>query len=131
MGEFLDRIESASPTGDRDRTLEAVRGVFYAMMQGGDEAGCREVAALLPEDLETLWKPALFTCLREQRSPDGPPADGDFVARVRRRVPDLEPEEIERLTRAVVDGLAPHLSEEERARLLGTAPGELVGDGTG
>lgn len=131
MGEFLDRIQSASPAGDHDRTLEAVRGIFYAMMQCGDEEGCREVAALLPEELETLWKPALFTCLREHRSPEGPPDDVDFVERARRGIPGMEPGEIERMTRAVIDGLAPHLSEEERERLLRKTPPELVGDGPG
>lgn len=131
MGEFLERIQSASPAEDPDRTLEAVRAVFYAMMQGTDEHGCREVAALLPEELETIWKPALFTCLRDHRSADGPPPDADFVERVRRHVPDLEPEEVERLTRAVLDGLVPRLSPEARERLLGEAPGELVGDAAG
>ncbi len=129
MGEFLERIQSASPAEDPDRTLEAVRGIFYAMMQGTEEAGCQEVADLLPEELETLWKPALFTCLREHRSGDGPPADADFVDRVRRRVPEMEPDEIGRLTRAVLDGLAPRLSEEDRDRLLRSAPAELLGDG--
>lgn len=131
MGEFLERIQSASPVEDPDRTLEAVRAVFYAMMQGTDEHGCREVAALLPEELETIWKPALFTCLRDHRSSDGPPREADFVERVRRHVPDLEPEEVERLTRAVLDGLVPRLSEEAREKLLGKAPEEMVGDAAG
>lgn len=131
MGEFLERIQSASPTEDPDRTLEAVRGIFYAMMQGTEETGCREVADLLPEELETIWKPALFTCLREHRSPDGPPADASFVDRVRRHAPDMEAEEIERLTRAVLEGLAPRLSEEDRDRFFRAAPAELVGDSAG
>lgn len=131
MGEFLERIQHASPADDPDRTLQAVRGIFYAMMQGAEEDGCREVAGLLPEELETLWKPALFTCLREHRSSDGPPADASFVERVHRRVPDMEPEEIERLTRAVLDGLAPRLPEEDRDRLLRSAPADLVGDPAG
>lgn len=131
MGEFLERIQSASPAEDPDRTLEAVRGIFYAMMQGTEETGCREVAGLLPEELETLWKPALFTCLREHRSSEGPPSDASFAERVRRHAPDLEDEEIERLTRAVLDALAPRLSAEDRDRLLRSAPPEAVGDAAG
>lgn len=131
MSEFLERIQSASPAEDPDRTLQAVRGIFYAMMQGVEEDGCREVAGLLPEELETLWKPALFTCLREHRSDEGPPADATFADRVRRHAPEMETEEVERLTRAVLDALAPRLSADARERLFRSTPPELVGDAAG
>lgn len=131
MGDFLDRIQTASDLEDPDRTLEAVRGVFYALMQADDEGGCRTTAALMPEELETLWKPALFTCLREHRSEDGAPAGQSFVEAVRRRAPEVEPAEVERLTRAVLDGLAPYLSEEDRDRLLRISPEGTAGDTAG
>lgn len=131
MGDFLDRIHSATTAEDPDRTLEAVRGVFYALMQADEEGGCRTVASLLPEELETLWKPALFTCLRDHRSEEGPPTYRSFVEAVRRRAPELEPDEVGRLTRAVLDGLAPYLSKEDRDRLLRATPEEMAGDAAG
>lgn len=125
MGDFLDRVQDHSSFGDRDRTLQAVRAVFCGLMHGNGEASCREVAGLLPGELETIWKPSLFTCLREHRSGNGTPGPADFTAVVRRRMPELDSDEVAEVTRAVLLGLEPYLSAEDRERLERRLPERL------
>lgn len=138
MSEFLDRVQKASDLRDHDRALEAVRGVYYALFVGTGDEGAREAAGHLPEDLETLWKPALFARLREDAFTGGPGGDGAgppdreaFVARVRRHAPALEEDAVERVTRAVLRELRPHLSADGRSALAPGLPDQLRNDWTG
>lgn len=123
--EFLDHVQDASPTRDRGRVLDVARGVFYALLRASGPRRCREVADLLPEELETVWKPAFFTCLRENRSPNGPPAGSTFLDLVRRRVPDMDEEEFRGATSAVIDSLRPYLTPGEIEQLSSCLPDEL------
>lgn len=125
MGDFLDRVQSHSSLGDRNLTLEAVRAVFCGLMYGNGESHCREVAELLPGELETIWKPSLFTCLREHRTGNGTPRESDFTAVVQRRMPDLEAGDVAEVTRAVLLGLEPYLSPEDRRGLERRLPERL------
>jgi len=131
MGDFLDAVRRDSHFDDRDRTLEAVRAVFCGLMFGNGETHCREVAELLPGELETVWKPALFTCLREHRSANGTPAPSDFAGVVRRRMPELDDEQVDAVSRAVLRSLSPYLAPEDRTRLERLVPERLRGDREG
>lgn len=125
MGDFLDEVQRHATFRDRDHTLEAVRAVFCGLMYGNGEAHCREVAELLPGELETVWKPSLFTCLRDHRSPNGTEPAGDFTTVVRRRMPDLDEDEVDALSRAVLRSLEPYLSPGDRNRLERLVPERL------
>lgn len=137
MSEFLERVQRASGLRDPDRTLEAVRGVFYALLLGAGNGQVRDAAEGLPEELETLWKPALFACLRqdgEARAPagsSGRDAREDFVDRVRRQAPDLDGEDVEEVARAVLRELRPRLSPDARSRLIAAVPDGMRDDWTG
>lgn len=124
MGEFLEEVQRHATFSDRDHTLEAVRAVFCGLMYGNGEAHCREVAELLPGELETVWKPSLFNCLRDHRDPNGE-RSADFVGVVRRRMPDLNDDEVDALTLAVLRSLEPYLSPRDRDRLEELVPGRL------
>lgn len=128
MSEFLDSVQKASDLRDHDRTLEAVRGVFYALFLGGEADRAREAAKHLPEELEALWKPALFARLREEDGAGGSFGDDDFVARVLRRAPELDGVGVERVARAVLRELEPHLSAEGRSELAPALPDHLRDD---
>lgn len=131
MSEFLDRVQKASDFRDHDRTLEAIRGVFYALLLGAADGDARAAASHLPDDLETLWKPALFACLREGEAP-GSPLDGEaFADRVRRRVPGLEGERVERVARAVLGELRELVPADGRFELAGGLPVHLRDDWIG
>lgn len=125
MSDFLDQVQRHATFRDRDHTLEAVRAVFCGLMYGNGEAHCREVAELLPGELETVWKPSLFTCLREHRSANGTEGPPDFTGVVQRRMPRLDEDEVDALSRAVLRSLEPYLSRRERARLTRLVPDRL------
>ena len=143
MSEFLDRVQASAALEDHDQALEAVRAVFYALFRGiGNGSGrepTREASEHLPEDLETLWKPALFACLGEDRAAGeetsgvGTGASGSeaFVVRVRRRAPDLDSERVERVARAVLHELRPLVPSEGRSALARGLPDHLRDDWTG
>lgn len=125
MSEFLERVQATSAVGGHDRTLAAVRGVFYALLRRADDGRTRELADHLPEELEALWKPALFACLRES-DPDGRGAeDPSFVERVRRRAPELDEEGVEEVARAVLRELRPRLAPDARSELAGALPDRM------
>jgi len=65
--QFLDRLERDAAVADREAALEGARAVFHALLESGESGDPDDVAALLPEELETLWKPAYYSCLRERR----------------------------------------------------------------
>ena len=135
MSEFLDRVQASSTLRNHDRALEAVRGVFYAVILGAGDGEPRDVAEHLPEELETLWKPALFACLREGVEGDDeaprPPDRSAFVARVRRQAPELDGERVDRVARAVLRELRPHVSADGRSELAPGVPDHLRDDWTG
>lgn len=127
MSEFLERVQKSSALGDHDRTLDAVRGVFFALFLGVADGQERAAAEHLPDELEILWKPALFACLREEDEAgagERPDAEA-FVARVRRHAPALEGERVEPVARAVLRELRPRLSADGRSRLAAGLPDHL------
>ena len=131
MSDFLDEVQRHSSLEDRDRTLDAVRAVFCGLMYGNGESHCREVAELLPGELETVWKPSLFTCLREHRKRNGDAPPADFTGVVRRRMPELDEDQVDVVTRAVLRSLSAYLGPEERRRLESLVPQRLQGEPEG
>lgn len=126
--QFLDQVQRETAVEDRQRALVGVRAVFYGLMAGPSRADLRRLVALFPEELETLWKPAFYTCLRDRRERTGGPS-GSFLERVRRRarpetgdVDDLDPL---RMSRAVLDALRSGVSDLDRRTLDGFVPEEL------
>lgn len=121
--EFLDRIRHGTGAiGDRGRALDIARGVFFALLRS-HASSCREVAELLPPELETIWKPALFTCLRREGEPGS--ASDDFLSHVRERVPDLKDPEARAAVASVLRALKGHLGPSEQAELAGLLPDDL------
>lgn len=137
MSEFLESVQATSSLGDPDLTLDAVRGVFYALLLGAGNRHVREASDHLPEELETLWKPALFACLREEGDPAAEGGTGDapgpeaFANRVRRQAPELDGEGVEKVTRAVLQELRSRISARARSELARGLPAHLRDDWTG
>lgn len=122
--EFLDQVRHGTGAiGDRGRALDIARGVFFALLRTPGSSS-REVAELLPDQLETVWKPALFTCLRREGEPVDARAD-DFVSHVREQVPDLEEPEARAAVASVLTALKDHLGPPEQAELAGLLPDDL------
>lgn len=122
--EFLDLVQDTASLQDRQQTVEGVRALFRALMEGQPDADAREIAALLPEDLETLWKPAFYRQLRGN-GPGAGPGGTSFPEQVRRHAPDLSDEQVDRLCRAVGAGLHQHLDAEQRTALEAYLPAAL------
>lgn len=120
--QFLSQVEPSLPAGRREDAVSTVRAVFRALMSEPGRAELEEFRTLLPEDLETLWKPAFYTCLRKQDAGEGGTNGAGLTARVRSEMPDLSPEEAREVARAVVDGLRPHLTVEQETRLEAFLP---------
>lgn len=120
--EFLSQVEPSLPAGRREDAVATVRAVFRALMSDPGRVELREFRTLLPEDLETLWKPAFYACLREQDGQAEGTNGAGLTARVRSEMPDLSPDEARELTRAVLNGLRPHLTVEQQTRLDGFLP---------
>lgn len=140
MSEFLDRVQASASLESHAQALDAVRGVFYALFRGlGNGHGreeTRNASDHLPEELETLWKPALFACLGEDRAggrkaSSGEAGGGAFVDRVRRQAPDLDGDGVERVARAVLGELRPLVPADGRAALARGLPDHLRDDWTG
>lgn len=123
--EFLDEVRRACALEDRSRALETARGVFGVLLRAGGEGSCRSVAAHLPEELETVWKPAFFTCLREDASlPDGG-REGAFVRQLREEVPALDADDADRAVRSVLRALRHRMDTEGQAELARSLPETL------
>lgn len=124
--EFLHEVRNAASLADRTRALEVARGVFRVLFRTGREESCRAVASLLPEELETVWKPAFFTCLRP--GPDGPDPDAgaSFVRWLRREIPTLDDEdEARRCVRSVLRALRRRMDAERQVELGRILPEDL------
>lgn len=123
--DFLDQIRHGTGAiGDRGRALDIARGVFFALLHSHADA-CRDVAELLPDELETVWKPALFTCLRREDDPTPEGEADDFVSHVQEQVPDLEEPEARAAVASVLRALTEHLEPPEQAELAELLPDEL------
>lgn len=122
--DFLDEIRHGTGAiGDRGRALDIARGVFFALLHSHADA-CRDVAELLPDELETVWKPALFTCLRREDDPTAGET-GDFLTHVQGQVPDLREPEARAAVASVLRALKEHLDPPEQAELAELLPDEL------
>lgn len=122
--EFLDRVRHGTgAVGDRGRALDIARGVFFALLWSHADS-CREVAELLPDELETVWKPALFTCLRREGEPAGA-RNVDFLSQVQRQVPDLEEPEARAAVASVLRALKEHLRPPDQTELAELLPDDL------
>lgn len=123
--EFLDQVRHGTGAiGDQGRALDIARAVFFALLWSHANS-CRQVARLLPDELETVWKPALFTCLRKEGG-DGASEDRTFVAHVQDHVPDLEdPTAARGAVASVLRALKDHLDAREQAELAELLPDEL------
>lgn len=122
--EFLDEIRHGTGAiGDRGRALVIARAVFFALLRSHADS-CRDVAGLLPGELETIWKPALFNCLRSEGDPGAPRAE-TFLAFVQEQVGDLEEPEARAAVASVLRALKRHLGTPEQTELAGLLPDEL------
>lgn len=125
---FLDQVQLQTAVNDRQRALVGVRAVFYGLMASPSRADLRRLVALFPEELETLWKPAFYTCLRDRRERNGGSSPG-FLEQVRTEMfpkasdgDDLDPR---RMSRAVLGALRSRLSDLDRSVLDEFVPEEL------
>lgn len=123
--EFLDDIRRSHTLPPGSEALDAARAVFYALLRADSEDGCRRIAGFFPEELETLWKPAFYRCLREQRRDEGPSMPRDVEGRMRVHSPELGEGDPTGLARAVLEALASRLEDGERRDLAETLPDEL------
>ena len=122
--DFLDQVRHGTgEIGDQGRALEIARAVFFALLWTHADS-CREVAELLPEELETVWKPALFTCLRHERS-NGRADPEEFLVHVQERVPGMEDAAARAAVSSVLRALKDHLEPPERAELADLLPADL------
>lgn len=108
--EFLDQVQSRSFVGERDRAVAGSRAVFYALFVGRSDEETRRLAELLPEDLESLWKPPSFELLREESSGRSPETEEEFFETVLDRLDRLSLDGARRLARAVLVSLREHLT---------------------
>jgi len=122
---FLEEIRRSRslPAGCDD--LDAARAVFYALLRAETEQGCRSLAAHFPEELETLWKPALYRCLRETRGEDAPDPPATFKDGVRAGMPEIGDGDARAVAEAVIDALVSRMSAPERNSLADALPEEL------
>jgi uncharacterized protein (DUF2267 family) len=122
---FLEEIRRshALPAGCDD--LDAARAVFYALLRAETEEGCRSLATHFPEELETLWKPALYRCLRETRGEERPDPPATFTEGVRARMPEIGEGEAHAVAEAVLDALVSRMGAPERTSLAHALPEEL------
>ncbi|MFW6010561.1 MAG: DUF2267 domain-containing protein [Gemmatimonadota bacterium] len=135
--QFLDQVQRETAVEDRQQALVGVRAVFYGLMAEPSRADLRRLAALFPEELETLWKPAFYTRLRDRREREGP-SEEEFLERVRGRVRDGTSSEVDldarRMSRVVLGALRSRLPEPDRATLDDFVPDDLevpAGSGDG
>lgn len=122
---FLEEIRHSRTLPPGSDALDAARAVFYAMLRAETEAGCRRLAGHLPDALETLWKPSLYRCLREQRGEDVPPPPTGFADRMRVHLPEIDDAEARGVGVAVVRALEPRLDDPDRGALTDALPEEL------
>lgn len=131
--QFLDQVQRETAVEDRQQALLGVRAVFYGLMAGPSRADLRRLAALLPEELETLWKPAFYTCLRDRRERDERSVKR-FLEHVREQVGPTDDLDARRMSRVVLEALRARLPELDRSTLDDFVPGELevpAGSGDG
>lgn len=125
--EFLDHVQRETAVEDRQRALVGVRAVFYGLMASPSRSDLRRLVALFPEELETLWKPAFYTCLRDRRDRNG--ASGkSFLDLVRRHSRPADELEADRMSRAVLEALRARLPDLDRRTLDEFVPAELLED---
>lgn len=124
---FLDRVQEESGIRERGRALSGVRAVYYAVFRSLGQDGAGPLAESLPPELESLWKPAYFQCLRDDRDRDGPerPDVEEALRRVQRLTPTVNGDEAGLLLRAVLRILREELEDERWAELSRNLPAEL------
>lgn len=125
--EFLDRVQDTASVPDRREAVQGVRTVFRTLMSRHGDQQVRELAALLPEELETLWKPAFYASLREETPGSGSDGGRPIGREVAGEVHGLDEDDGERLARAVVAALEPFLTADRRAELKPYLPAGLRG----
>lgn len=125
---FLDRVQEESGIRERGRALSGVRAVFYALFRplGNDRAG--GLAETLPPELESLWKPAYFQCLRDGLNGGGD-EEGVHVAlrRVQRLTPTVTGDEAGELLDAVIGVLRTELDGDDWGEISSRLPDGLNG----
>lgn len=110
---------------DRGRALSGARAVFYALFRPLDGQTAARVAARLPRDLESLWKPAYFQSLRDSSTGDEHPSGAEEALRsVWQRTPTVDRQEAERLAAAVASVLRSTLAEEDWSEVAPRLPGD-------
>lgn len=122
--QFLDQVQRETAVEDRQQALIGVRAVFYGLMAGPSRADLRRLAALFPEELETLWKPAFYTCLRDRRERDER-SGKRFLEHVRERVGPTDDLDARRMSRTVLGALRARLPELDRSTLDDFVPDDL------
>lgn len=123
---FLDRVQEESGIRERGRALSGVRAVFYALFRPLGVDGAGDLAESLPRELESLWKPAYFQCLRDGSGDEPVGSDvQEALRRVQRLTPTVNGDEADLLLDAVVETLHEELEEERWDQLSRHLPGEL------
>lgn len=122
--QFLDQVQRETAVEDRQQALVGVRAVFYGLMAEPSRSDLRRLAALFPEELETLWKPAFYTCLRDRRERDGR-SDRRFLEHVREQLGTADDLDPRRMSRAVLGALRVRLPELDRSTLGDFVPDDL------
>lgn len=122
--QFLDQVQRETAVEDRQQALVGVRAVFYGLMAEPSRADLRRLAALFPEELETLWKPAFYTCLRDRREQDER-SGKRFLEHVREQVGPTDGLDARRMSRAVLEALRGGLPEPDRSTLDDFVPDDL------
>lgn len=123
---FLDRIQEDAGIHERGRALSGVRAVFYALFSSLQKERGGGLAETLPPELESLWKPAYFQCLRDGLN--GAPAEAsveEALRRVQRLTPTVDSDEASRLLGAVIRRLRDDLGPETWGRVEDRLPGDL------
>lgn len=131
--QFLDQVQRETAVEDRQQALVGVRAVFYGLMAEPSRAELRRLAALFPEELETLWKPAFYTCLRDRRERDER-SGRRFLEHVREQIDPTDGLDARRMSRAVLGSLRARLPEHDRSTLDDFVPDDLqvpAGSGDG
>lgn len=131
--QFLDQVQRETAVEDRQQALVGVRGVFYGLMAEPSRADLRRLAALFPDELETLWKPAFYTCLRDRRERDERSRER-LLEHVREQVAPTDGLDARRMSRAVLGALRTRLPEADRGTLDDFVPDDLempAGSGDG
>lgn len=131
--QFLDQVQRETAVEDRQQALVGVRGVFYGLMAEPSRADLRRLAALFPDELETLWKPAFYTCLRDRRERDERSRER-LLEHVREQVAPTDGLDARRMSQAVLGALRARLPEADRGTLDDFVPDDLempAGSGDG